>query len=326
MSPAQIFLPIQMSIGGIEIRCPRCAAAMDTADDTVQAFVCSECRFPMVQRNGIWQSLPVERKTYYAQFIKDYEMIRAAEGRGSHTSDYYLGLPYIDHSGNNTAQWKVRARTFDFLKKQIFSSLKLNKSSKVRVLDIGAGTGWLCYRLMQMGISSVAVDLLVNETDGLGAAVHYDQHLPEPFPRFQAESTRLPFRDGQFDAVVFNASFHYAESYEKWLGEALRCLRCGGTVIIADSPWYSRQRSGEQMLSERRAQFFDRFGTFSNSIRSQDFFTDERLRQLEVSFGIRWQRHSPFYGVRWSLRPWIAKLRNKREPAAFRVYTARKPS
>jgi SAM-dependent methyltransferase len=156
--------------------------------------------------------------------------------------------------------------------------------------------------------------------------VHYDQHLREPFLRFQAESTRLPFCDGQFDAVVFNASFHYAESYEKCLREALRCLREGGMVIIADSPWYSRPQSGERMLAERHARFFDRFGTFSNSIRSQEFLTDERLQQLELALGIHWERHIPFYGIRWSLRPWLARLQNKREPATFRVYTAIKRS
>jgi SAM-dependent methyltransferase len=299
---------------------------MDAIDNTVQSFVCSECHFPMELRNGIWLALPVERRVYYARFIKDYEMIRAAEGRGSHASEYYLGLPDIDHSGNNKAQWKIRARTFAFLKKRILSSLNANKGDIARVLDLGAGTGWLCYRLMQMGISSVAVDLLVNETDGLGAAVHYDKHLREPFLRFQAECAHLPFRDGQFDAVIFNASFHYAESYEKCLREALRCLRRDGMVIVADSPWYSHQRSGEQMLAERRSQFFDRFRTFSNSIRSQEFLTDERLRQLEIALELEWERHAPFYGIRWSLRPWIAKIRNRREPAVFRIYTARKHS
>jgi ubiquinone/menaquinone biosynthesis C-methylase UbiE len=312
------------SINGIAIRCPRCLANMET-HDTVDAFVCSECRFPMEQWNGIWLALPVERKAYYACFIKDYEMIRAAEGRGSHASEYYLGLPYVDHSGNNKAQWRIRARTFTFLKK-IFADLKASKPDGVRVLDIGAGTGWLSYRLMQMDVRSIAIDLLVNETDGLGAAVHYDRHLQEPFLRVQAESTRLPFRDGQFDAAIFNASFHYAESYEKCLRESFRCLRPGGVVIIADSPWYTKQRSGDRMLAERRSQFLGRFGTFSNSIRSQEFLTDERLRELEVAFGIEWERHTPYYGLRWSLRPWVAKLRNRREPATFRVYTAKKPS
>jgi SAM-dependent methyltransferase len=278
----------------------------------------------MVLRDGVWLSLPIERATYFSRFITDYETIRAAEGRGSRSADYYLSLPYTDLTGNNTAQWRIRAATFSFLKKNILPSLQQDLRPPIRILDIGAGNGWLSYRLAQLNLTPVAVDLLVNSQDGLGASVNYDRHLDEPFLRFQAESAKLPFGDAQFDAVIFNASFHYAESYEKCTREALRCLKQHGMLIIADSPWYSRHASGEQMLVERRTYFLNRFGTLSNSIPSLEFLTDERLAALKQIFGIKWQVHTPFYGMKWSLRPWIARLRNKREPSLFRIYTARK--
>jgi SAM-dependent methyltransferase len=210
------------------------------------------------------------------------------------------------------------------LKKHILPHLKVGERERVSILDIGAGNGWLSYRLTQMGFHAVAVDLLVNEQDGLGAAKHYERHLQELFPRFQAESAKLPFAEGQFDAIVFNASFHYAENYTTCLREALRCLKGGGMIVVADSPWYARQSSGERMLDERRAFFLNRFCTFSNSISSLEFLTDERLRELEQAFGIQWERHAPFYGIRWAFRPLIARLRRRREPAVFRIYTARK--
>ena len=177
-----------------------------------------------------------------------------------------------------------------------------------------------------MGFQPVAVDLLVNDQDGLGAAKHYSGRLHTMFPRFQAESTHLPFASCQFDLVIFNASFHYAESYTATLLEALRCLKPGGTIVVADSPWYSTRTSGEQMLAERQAAFLRSFGTPSNSIPSQEFLTDASLEALETRHGLQWRRHTPFYGVRWTLRPWIARLRGRREPARFRIYTARKIS
>jgi SAM-dependent methyltransferase len=313
------------SIHGLVPQCPRCRGAMEPRDAaSAPTLVCCECHFPMSLRNGIWLALPVERATYFSRFISDYSMIRAAEGRGSLTSEYYLGLPYKDHSNNNKAQWKIRARTYSFLKKKILPALKTTVGGRSRILDMGAGNGWMSYRLTQMGARAVAVDLLVNEQDGLGAVKHYREQLPELFPCFQSESSRLPFADGQFDAVIFNASFHYAESYTTCLREALRCLRKGGMIIVADSPWYSRASNGEQMLAERRAAFLHRFGTLSNSIPSMEFLTDERLSELEETFGIQWERHAPFYGIGWGLRPLIARLRRRREPAVFRIYTARK--
>ncbi len=315
---------IQTNINGIITCCPRCHGSFEWSDGSYTTLTCIKCHFPMSSEAGVWQALPVERATYYAQFIRDYENIRATEGRGSRSGSYYLSLPSVDRSDRNAQQWKIRAASYNYLKHHVLPAIKTIPKRSTRVLDIGAGNGWFSYRLAQLGFTPVAVDLLTNDMDGLGAAKHYDAHLARPFLRFRAESARLPFCDGQFDAAIFNASFHYSENYAQTLSEALRCLTPEGTIIIVDSPWYSHEESGQQMLVEKRKPFFNRFGIFSDSIRSQEFLTDKRLDQLANIFGLRWERHLPFYGVRWTLRPWIAKLKKRREPSSFRIYVARK--
>jgi ubiquinone/menaquinone biosynthesis C-methylase UbiE len=65
----------------------------------------------MKTSHGIVHALPPERAAHYARFIKDYERIRAAEGRGSESEDFYLGLPYKDTTGRNSNQWRIRARS-----------------------------------------------------------------------------------------------------------------------------------------------------------------------------------------------------------------------
>jgi len=313
------------TIQGLQIRCPRCFSAL-TCSVGRETLMCIACGFPMEFRNGIWHALPVERATYYARFIKDYEAIRTAEGRGSSQSSYYLRLPDVGPTDQNAAQWKVRATTFLYLKRKLIARAGSALRSGARVLDIGAGNGWLSYRLSQLGVIPVAIDLLINDADGLGAAKHYDSQLKQPFLRVQAEADRLPFCDAQFDAVIFNASFHYSENFTRTFREALRCLVPGGSILIADSPWYEHDESGWQMLAERRSRFFNRFGTFSDSIQSQEFLTDRRLDELAQTFGIRWERHTPFYGISWSFRPYIASLRRRREPSTFRIYLATKVS
>ena len=319
-------LPYPAIIEGLTVRCPRCTGPLVKVTEDRPTLTCIECHFPMEYTDGIWHALPIERATYYARFIRDYEAIREAEGRGSRDGSYYLSLPMVDRSAKNAEQWRIRATTYEFLLKNILPRIRASSQSHPRVLDIGAGNGWLSYRLSQTGLRPVAIDLLINEMDGLGAAAHYDRHLPQPFLRVRAESTRVPFTDGQFDAVIFNASFHYAESYERTLREALRCLRTGGLLIIADSPWYSREESGGLMIAERRTHFFNRFGTFSDSIRSQEFLTDQRLEQLALKFSLEWERHNPFYGFHWLFRPLRAKLKNQREPSRFCIFTAKKPA
>ncbi len=301
------------SLRDLRLQCPRCTTHIDGLE-------CPKCGFQFRIENGIVHAMPPERAARYAQFVVDYESVRAAEGRGSQSEEYYLELPYKDVTGKNSQQWKIRSKSFDHLAKHILKPVQSHK----RVLDLGAGNCWMSYRLALAGHEPVAVDLLTNENDGLGAAVHYDRHLPNSFPRFQAEATRLPFEDEQFDAVIFNASFHYSENYETTLQEAFRCLRTGGCIIVSDTPWYSREESGREMIAERHAAFRQRFGTASDSINSLEYLTDERLGRLEEKLLIRWTRFSPWYGWKWAMRPWIAKWERRREPSRFRIYVARK--
>ena len=246
--------------------------------------------------------------------------IRAAEGRGSDTDDYYLGLPYKDASGRNGKQWEIRARSFEHLMKDVLTPV----GSGTRVLDLGAGNCWMSFRLALAGYQPVAVDLLRNWQDGLAAGAHYDRPLPQPIPRFQAEMTRLPFRDGQFDAIVFNASFHYSEDYEATLREAFRCLKEEGQIIISDTPWYSREESGQRMIAERQSAFLQRYGTASDSVASLEYLTDERLHKLEAQLSIQWTVHAPNFGFMWRLRPVVAISRRRREPSRFRIYMAKR--
>jgi SAM-dependent methyltransferase len=301
------------SLDGIRLRCPRCGTGID-------ALECPVCRFSIVIDDGIARALPPESIAHHARFIADYERIRLSEGRGSESADFYLGLPYRDTSGRSRGQWQMRARSYDYLVRHLLDGTDRDG----RILDLGAGNGWMSYRLALAGYRPCAVDLLTNDSDGLGAARHYQAHLPKLFPRFQAEIGRLPFADEQFDAAVFNASFHYAEDYEASLRETLRCVKPGGLVIISDTPWYARDESGRQMLAERRAAFLQTHGTAADSIATLAYLTDERLRRTEDALSIHWGIHRPWYGLRWAMRPLMAKLRGKREPSKFRLYATRK--
>jgi SAM-dependent methyltransferase len=311
---------------GIALQCPSCCRDLgnishDSSFPSNALATCLRCSFWIRRERGIWMALTPERQLHYRKFMQDYERIRSLEGRGSTDAEYYLALPFKDLTGANSKQWQIRSRTYQCFQQRILPGLEV-RYGRMRVLDIGAGNCWLSYRLASRGHQPVAVDLLVNEADGLGAANHYAGRLALCLPRFQAEMDRLPFSESQFDCAIFNASFHYSEDYIGTLKEAIRCLRPGGTVIIADSAWYEREESGEKMLQERRSIFEKKFGTPSDSIASREYLTDESLRALEERFGFTWRAFRPSYGVRWALRPMIAKLRRRREPSRFRIYAA----
>jgi len=293
-------------------------------------FVCPACRAPLeaptpdqrrcptdgsVYRrvDGIWHFLTPERETFFRQFMREYETVRRAEGRGSDDPAYYRALPFEDLTGRFCDQWRIRAGSFRALVDRILRPLEAAHVRPLKILDLGAGNGWLSHRLTGRGHQVAAVDLLTNAFDGLGAHVYYDC----AFTPVQAEFDRLPFDRGQADLAVFNASFHYSTNYETTLRETLRVLRPDGRLVILDSPVYHDPASGRQMVREREAQFQEQYGFPSNAIPSENFLTFDRLAQLEATLGLRWEWVKPFYGWRWALRPWWARLRGRREPAQF---------
>jgi SAM-dependent methyltransferase len=310
--------PVALSTGDdrlpadLRLRCPRCGSDIAGQD-------CPACGFALAISDGIVRALTAESAAHFARFMRDYERIRDAEQRGSEGAGFYLALPWRDTTGRNRRQWRIRARSYDYMVTHL-----LPRTGHGGILDLGAGNGWMSYRLALAGYRPCAVDLLTNERDGLGAARHYRTRLPRLFPRFQAELDRLHFADGQFDAAVFNASFHYTEDAVASLREALRCVRRGGAVIISDSPWYAHEASGERMLAERNASYLRDYGTPADALATLGYLSDARLRHMEDALSIRWDVHRPWYGPAWAARPVVAKLRGRREPSRFRLYVTRK--
>jgi ubiquinone/menaquinone biosynthesis C-methylase UbiE len=282
------------------------------------------CGFLISEVEGIVRALPSESKSRFEKFVRDYQNVRTKEEWGSPVPEYYLSLPFKDLTGKHEGIWRIRARTLLYLQNRVLAHVKARTAFGLRILDIGAGNGWLSYRLARLGHFPVAVDLLDDDRDGLGAAKHYLSQLDERFPRFQAEMDCLPFESGQFDVAIFNASFHYSADYEKTLREAMRCLRDSGFVIIADTAFYSRDESGKQMLEERRVRFEQQFGIRSDATQSCEYLTPATLDELAKRLGIRWNVSKPWYGLQWALRPVKSMLQRRREPSKFYLFWFKK--
>jgi 2-polyprenyl-3-methyl-5-hydroxy-6-metoxy-1,4-benzoquinol methylase len=105
----------------------------------------------MTEVNGILRALTPAGKARFERFVRDYEVVRAREGWGSQTPDYYLALPFKDLTNRHSWIWRIRARTLLCLQDRILPELKKARSSGCRILDIGAGNGWLSYRLAKGG-------------------------------------------------------------------------------------------------------------------------------------------------------------------------------
>ena len=302
------------------LACPRCHTPLDDVDRTTRR--CSKDGLTFQRVDGIWRMLLPEREAYFSRFIREYETVRRSEGRGSADASYYRSLPY-----HSSSAWKIRAGSFDtFIETlRVFETLRRPQGKPLGsrgILDLGAGNGWLSNQFALRGHEVAAIDLTTNDFDGLGCRRFYES----TFLPVQAEFDCLPFSDGAADLILFNASLHYSTDYKRTLTEALRALKDAGLLVILDSPVYREAQSGAQMALEREEQFTRQYGFRSNSLPSENFLTYARLDELARELNIEWKFITPFYNLKWALRPMLAFLLRRREPAKFHVIVGEKTS
>lgn len=262
-----------------------------------------------------------------ARFRAEYGAHRAAEGRGAGGTAELLALPYL-RTGPTAAQWAIRSRTYDAFAARVLAPMAREAGRPLRILDLGAGNGWLCYRATLLGHDATAVDVRDDAVDGLGAAAGYDAHLPRPFGRVAASFGDLPMADGSYDLAVFNAALHYALDLAATLREAARVVRRGGRLVILDSPFYRRARDGDAMIAEKHRHAAARFGGRADALTALPFIeylTPDGLASASAPLGLRWRRHRVRYPLAYEARPFVAILKRRRPPSRFDLWESAVP-
>lgn len=258
------------------------------------------------------------------RFRVDYAAHRAAEGRGFHGAEL-LGLPWL-RTGPLARQWGVRARTFEAFLAHVVDPMARAAGRPLRVLDLGAGNGWLSYRLALRGHDCTAVDIRDDRVDGLGAAEAFRTRAS--FDCLVASFDALPIADRFADLTVFNAALHYATDLGATLAEAARATQRGGMLVILDSPFYAKDAQGAAMVAEKHAHAAARFGDRARSLLALphiEYLTAARLREASAPLGLAWRRRRVAYPLWYELRPFAARLRGARAPSRFDIWTAQIP-
>ena len=64
----------------------------------------------------------------------------------------------------------------------------------------------------------------------------------------------------------------------------------------------------------------------SDSLPSKEYLHEMLLAELSRDLGLRWTIHQPWYGWKWHMRPWRARLRGQRPPSRFCILVAQPQS
>jgi len=295
------------------LACPECRAELAIpADDRVD---CSGCRRAFERHAGVWRFLTPARGQRLDPFVQQFRAVRAREGRRPSSPEYYQRLPAVAADDPHAGDWSIRRESYHHLLRHVLAGGPL----PAHVLDVGAGSAWLCHRLAALGHHAVAVDAIDDEVDGLGAARHY----PTSFPIVQADFDALPFAPGQFGLIVFNGSLHYATDTAAMLASAHHLLAPGGAIAVMDSPMFRADRDGAAMIEETVRHFVVDCGLSEVVIPGTGYLTFARLAAIAARLQLR-PEFVPSRGpLRWRLRRQLSRLKRWRAPAAFGLWVAR---
>lgn len=288
---------------------------MDEARGDVR-IGCMDCGATFGVRDRVAEFLDLGVQPQLREFTQGYQRIRRAEGYTDRGAAYYRGLPDHPADDPDSAIWKIRRKSFARLKRLLARTLPAGGT----VLDLGSGNGWLSHRLAALGYRPMGVDINTDPDDGLAAVRHYALTWPAVLGSFD----RLPLRDDGVDMAVFNGSLHYSEDIAATLAEAFRVLRPGGLIVIMDTPIYSDPASGATMMEARRAHHDATHG-IATGLAMAGFLTWDEIGRWTQRFSISIDVVRPWYGLRWALRPLIARLLRSREPATFALIVLTKP-
>ncbi len=295
--------------------CPECGSTLvapSMAGPSTGPLICRSCDMEVACRGGILHFLSDTRLAQIEPLIAQYRRVREQDGYRQRAAAYYRELPEVDRGDPQHAVWRIRQESFRHLCRGVLARLGRRP---LRVLDLGAGNGWLSHRLTLLGNVCVAVDWLDDADDGLGAARHYST----TFTRLQADFDHLPLVAGQFDAVIFNASLHYSANPSATLRNAAKALLDGGTLVVMDSPVFVSDADGQRMLAEREQRFADRIGKPVEW--GAGYLTVDGLARTATEAGLMLRRIRSRGGPGWAFRRWLAGRKLRRQPASFGIWS-----
>ena len=151
--------------------------------------------------------------------------------------------------------WQKRAESFGFDKEGDSVQAMQERlkrylpEKKLRILDVGTGTGMLAVSLALMGHQVTAVDLCTNM---IARASDNAKACGVQIDFYCTKADELPFSDDTFDVVVCRNLLWALQEPEQALLQWKRVLKSGGILLYLDGNHYYYQYHDEDRLNRQR--------------------------------------------------------------------------
>jgi SAM-dependent methyltransferase len=143
------------------------------------------------------------------------------------------------HNQRSATVWSSGGAAYERISRGIADSIehavvRLNPQPGERILDLATGTGWTSRSVARRGAEVIGADIAA---DLLAAAREIAAREQLPVRYELADAERLPFEDGQFDAVISTYGVMFSGQPEAAAAEIARVVRPGGRVAL--TTWLS---------------------------------------------------------------------------------------
>jgi demethylmenaquinone methyltransferase/2-methoxy-6-polyprenyl-1,4-benzoquinol methylase len=165
-----------------------------------------------------------------------------------------------------------------------------------RVLDVATGTGMVAFELARRGCEVTGLDQSERMLSGALAKLREQRALADRVKFVQGEAERLPFADGEFDALTFTYLLRYVDDPAATLAELARVVRPGGRIgmlefaVPASAPlralWRVHTRVGLPLLGRLVSPAWLEVGRFLGPNIEQFYAREPELASLWRRAGI----------------------------------------
>jgi ubiquinone/menaquinone biosynthesis C-methylase UbiE len=164
-------------------------------------------------------------------FEKHYHNVRLSEQR-IYSNQQIAKLPDIEADHVHAREWIVRKKSSE----QLIQLLK-KKKSKLNILEVGCGNGWLSAKLSEIENATVT-GIDVNRIELMQAVTTFEKKNNLHFIYGDIRTAQL--RSHSYDIIVFAASIQYFPLLSEIIIKALSLLNEDGEIHIIDTPLYDK--------------------------------------------------------------------------------------
>jgi SAM-dependent methyltransferase len=138
------------------------------------------------------------------------------------------------HNAKSAAVWNTGGAAYDHLSRWIADAIEHGVSRLAprpgeKILDVATGTGWTARRVAQLGARTTGIDF---GPDLIAAAARLAAAQQLAIDWRVADAERLPFADGEFDAVISTFGVMFVARPERAAQELARVCRRGGRLAL----------------------------------------------------------------------------------------------